>query len=100
MNSINTSLTNGLNGFPRPTHSEIARSAAQLWEKRGRPAHCDEEIWLEAEQLLLIARGDIQPRPTRMAQPKPAGKERSKSSRLSSPGLSSPLSNHSTHSAV
>ena len=65
--------------MPRPSHPEIARCAAQLWEKRGRPNNRDEEIWLEAEQLLLIAQGHNRPKATRSAQPESAAKGRSDS---------------------
>jgi hypothetical protein len=67
MQSINTSL------IARPSHPEIARLAAQLWEKRGRPDGRDEEIWLQAEQQLLSERGQSQPRAARSAQPTSAG---------------------------
>src|SRR5271157_4702450 len=76
MQSINTSLADKLNALPRPSHSEITRLAAQLWEKRGRPANRDEEIWLEAEQLLLIDWSHSQARTARSAQPKSAGQTR------------------------
>jgi hypothetical protein len=36
-----------------PTHADIARRAAEIWENRGRPEGRDEEIWLEAERQLL-----------------------------------------------
>jgi integrase len=36
-----------------PTHEQIATRARALWETRGRPANRDEEIWLEAERLLV-----------------------------------------------
>lgn len=42
----------------RPGREEIAHLAIQLWEMRGRPNDCDEEIWLHAEQQLLKSRGD------------------------------------------
>ncbi len=76
--------------MPRPSHPEITRCAAQLWEKRGRPNNRDEEIWLEAEQLLLIAQGHSRPKATRPAQPKPAAKGGSDSQpRLKFAGISS-----------
>ncbi len=79
MQSINASLADSFTAMPRPSHPEIARCAAQLWEKRGRPNNCDEEIWLEAEQLLLIAQGHSRPKATRSARPKSAAKEGSDS---------------------
>lgn len=89
MQPMNTSLADGFNAI-RPGHAEIARCAAQLWEKRGRPQNCDEEIWLEAEQLLMIDLGHRQPKPTRLAQPKPAAKGGFTSQpRLKSAGISS-----------
>lgn len=38
-----------------PLHDEISSRARELWEKYGRPADRDEEIWLEAERQLLGA---------------------------------------------
>jgi hypothetical protein len=38
---------------PRPSREDIAALAYQLWEKSGRPAGQDVEIWLQAEQSLL-----------------------------------------------
>ena len=35
-----------------PTHEEIATRAEALWQHRGRPQACDDEIWLEAERQL------------------------------------------------
>jgi hypothetical protein len=72
MQSINASLS----ARPRPGHPEIARLAAQLWEKRGRPAGHDEEIWLQAEQQLLSEWSRSRPRAARLAQPESAGQER------------------------
>jgi len=74
MHSINGTHSDGLNAIPWPAHAEIARYAAQLWEKRGRPSNCDEQIWLEAEQMLLIANGYTQPRATRSAKAKPVAR--------------------------
>jgi len=36
-----------------PTHADISRRATALWENYGRPEGRDQEIWLEAERLLL-----------------------------------------------
>ena len=41
------------------SHDAIASRAATLWERKGRPAGRDEEIWLEAEKLLAISRADF-----------------------------------------
>lgn len=38
-----------------PSHEEIARMAAHLWEEEGRLAGRDLEYWLRAEQQLLAA---------------------------------------------
>jgi hypothetical protein len=35
-----------------PTHEEISRHAETLWQDKGRPSGCDEQIWLEAEREL------------------------------------------------
>jgi hypothetical protein len=67
MHSINGSHKHGMEAIPWPTETEIAQYAAQLWEQRGRPANCDIDIWLEAEDMLLIAKGYTQPRATRSA---------------------------------
>jgi hypothetical protein len=76
--------------MPRPSHAEIARCAARLWEKRGRPNNRDEEIWLEAEQLLMIAQNHSRPKDARPAQPKSAAKGGSDSPpRLKFAGISS-----------
>jgi len=37
---------------PGPTESEIQHAAFLLWEKQGRPANRDLEIWLEAKERL------------------------------------------------
>ena len=36
-----------------PTHADISLRATALWENYGRPEGRDQEIWLEAERLLL-----------------------------------------------
>ncbi len=38
-----------------PTHDEIAQRAHELWDSRGNPNGCDEEIWFEAERQLKAA---------------------------------------------
>ena len=35
-----------------PTHEEIATRAEALWQYKGCPQACDDEIWLEAERQL------------------------------------------------
>ncbi|MGO8700418.1 MAG: DUF2934 domain-containing protein [Limisphaerales bacterium] len=75
MQAINTPTADKLKAKTRPSHAEIARSAAQLWEKRGRPVTRDEEIWLEAEQILLSGQGDSQPPAARAAEPKSAARD-------------------------
>lgn len=35
-----------------PTHDEIAQRAFEIWLRKGCPAGCDEQNWLEAEQEL------------------------------------------------
>jgi DUF2934 family protein len=70
MQSIHASLANGPAAGTRPSHAEIARRAAQLWEERGRPNDRDEEIWLQAEQQLLNAQRQSQPSAARVAQGK------------------------------
>jgi hypothetical protein len=62
MQSTNASLTSGLNPMPQPRHLELAQLAAQFWEMGGRPSERAEEFWLEAEQLILIARSRSQPK--------------------------------------
>ncbi len=37
-------------------HDEVAQLAARNWEKLGRPAGRDLDIWLQAERQLLAAR--------------------------------------------
>lgn len=44
-----------------PAHAEIAARAKLLWERRGRPAGLDDEIWFEAERQIKdtsLARAD------------------------------------------
>jgi hypothetical protein len=36
-----------------PTHDEISSEAQKLWQQRGCPTGCDNEIWLEAERKLM-----------------------------------------------
>jgi hypothetical protein len=38
-----------------PTHDEISLEAQKLWQNRGCPDGCDNEIWLEAERKLMEA---------------------------------------------
>ena len=38
-----------------PTHEAVSQLAHELWQARGRPVGCDNEIWLEAEQQILAA---------------------------------------------
>jgi hypothetical protein len=61
-----------------PGHPEIARLAAQLWEKRGRPANRDEEIWLEAERQLLKTWLESQPGAAPSGQAKSNGHRKSR----------------------
>ena len=75
MHSINGSQAQGLNAIPWPSHAEIASYAEQLWEQRGRPANRDIDIWLEAEEMLLIAKGYTQPHATRSARAKFSAKD-------------------------
>jgi hypothetical protein len=42
-------------GRNRPTHSEIAARAYELWLEQGEPAGSAEENWLEAERQLRTA---------------------------------------------
>jgi hypothetical protein len=35
-----------------PTHEEITQHAEKIWQDKGRPVGCDDEIWLEAERRL------------------------------------------------
>jgi hypothetical protein len=35
-----------------PTHETIAQHACEIWNARGTPTGCDDEIWLEAERQL------------------------------------------------
>ena len=42
---------------PSPTHDEIAQCAHDIWQSRGCPYGCDDEIWFEAEGKLK-ARGN------------------------------------------
>jgi hypothetical protein len=74
MPSINASIAHSSTSITRPSHPEIARCAAQLWEERGRPNDRDEEIWLHAEQQLLNAQGHSQLQAARSAQPNSAAK--------------------------
>ncbi len=39
----------------RPSHDEIVAPARILWQKKGCPEGCDDEIWLEAERGLVSA---------------------------------------------
>ncbi|AOS45474.1 hypothetical protein Verru16b_02555 [Lacunisphaera limnophila] len=46
-----------MNSLPTPSpdahpHADIAQYAHQLWQSRGCPTGCDDEIWLEAERKL------------------------------------------------
>lgn len=52
-----------------PSHEEIARMAAHLWEEEGRLAGRDLEYWLRAEQQLLAASRAVKTR----ASATPAG---------------------------
>lgn len=47
-------MTPSLAGSPPtpPTHDAIAREAHRLWQDRGCPAGCDDEIWLETERRM------------------------------------------------
>jgi hypothetical protein len=36
-----------------PTHHEISLAAQKLWQDRGCPTDRDDEIWLDAEQMLI-----------------------------------------------
>ena len=74
MPSINASLADRFTAMPPPSYLQIVRCAAQLWEKRGRPNNRDQEIWLEAEQLLMIAQNHSRPKGARPAQPQSAAK--------------------------
>jgi hypothetical protein len=42
-----------------PTHEEITRHAEEIWRHKGRPAGCDNEIWLEAERLLTAGSAPV-----------------------------------------
>ena len=42
---------------PELTHNEIAERARVLWNARGCPTGCDDEIWLDAERQLAAERG-------------------------------------------
>jgi hypothetical protein len=35
-----------------PTHEAVTQRAQQIWQERGRPSGCDDEIWFEAERQL------------------------------------------------
>ncbi len=39
----------------RPSHDEIVTPARILWQEKGCPQGCDDEIWLEAERGLVSA---------------------------------------------
>ena len=66
-----------------PLHDAISAQARQLWERYGRPAGRDEEIWREAERQVLgvdsrvtqLPAGAVASRPLRAAvnppQPEP-----------------------------
>ena len=38
-----------------PKHEEIAQRAHEIWNSRGNPDGCDQEIWFEAEGQLKAA---------------------------------------------
>lgn len=38
--------------LPSLSPEDIARQAHQLWQERGCPTGCDDEIWLEAERKM------------------------------------------------
>lgn len=38
-------------------HDDIARQARLLWQERGCPVGCDDEIWIEAERQMSGAEG-------------------------------------------
>ena len=78
MKSTNGSRNTGLNPMPQPSHSEIARLAAQLWETNGRPNGRDEEFWIEAERKILSDRDLSQPKAEHLAKPKSAARTKPK----------------------
>ena len=40
---------------PLPPHDAIESRAKSIWERRGRPAGADLEIWLEAQRQFVVA---------------------------------------------
>ena len=42
-----------------PRHEDIALRAYQLWEERGCPDGCADEMWLLAEQELAFGSGAV-----------------------------------------
>ena len=51
----------------RPSHDEIVAPARILWQKKGCPEGCDDEIWLEAERGLVSASSAQRARRARQA---------------------------------
>ena len=59
----------------RPPVDSVSRRAREIWDARGRPVGCDDEIWYEAERQIaaemqagtppLAQRGDLPPVETR-----------------------------------
>lgn len=80
MNETTPSLSSLSPASPlAPTHEEIAGRAQELWEKYGRPSGRDQEIWLEAERSLLLAKSATPPAAGSQARtaPSPAPAKRS-----------------------
>ena len=54
-----------------PNHDEIARLAYLAWEKAGKPANQELELWLKAEQQVLTSNKPAAQRPITPAKPQP-----------------------------
>ncbi len=52
MNDMNSNISTARQTGRQPSHEEISRRAQEIWERYGRPAGRDEDIWLEAERDL------------------------------------------------